>query len=257
SYEGMGPEEWGATDLVRMVRTLQPDVIMDNRLETSGEGMGSIVSDEPTPYCGDFVSPEQVIPVEGFHTPDGTPVPWEACVTLNNNWGYFAGDDLWKSPQQMITKLVECVAKGGNLLLNVGPDPRGTIQPEAVERLRQIGDWLAVNGESVYGAGPAGLGTPEWGYYTRTDPGTTPAVYAHVLRAPIGPLPLTGVPKDRIERVTLLTDGRELQLCKEWVVASYPSIPFVQFGEVGHFTYPMPDPIDTVVKIELKPATGR
>ncbi|WP_327241623.1 alpha-L-fucosidase [Streptomyces sp. NBC_01320] len=162
SYKGMGPEEWGAAELVRMVRELQPDVIMDNRLETSGEGMGSIVTDEPTTYCGDFVSPEQVIPVEGFHTPDGTPVPWKACTTLNNNWGYFAGDELWKSPEQMVTKLVECVAKGGNLLLNVGPDRHGTIQPDAVERLREIGGWLAVNGESVYGAGPAGLGTPEW-----------------------------------------------------------------------------------------------
>ncbi|MFE7305613.1 hypothetical protein ACFU8A_13670, partial [Streptomyces sp. NPDC057546] len=59
------------------------------------------------------------------------------------------------------------------------------------------------------------------------------------------------------QRVTLLTDDRELQLCEEWVVASYPSIPFIQFGAVGHFTYPMPDPIDTVVKIELKPTAGR
>ncbi|SEE10957.1 alpha-L-fucosidase [Streptomyces sp. TLI_105] len=248
SYEGMGPEQWGAADLVAMVRELQPDVIMDNRLETSGEGMGSIVTDEPTSYCGDFVSPEQVIPVEGFHTPDGTPVPWEACVTLNNNWGYAAADDLWKSPEQVITKLVECVAKGGNLLLNVGPDARGTIQPEAAERLRRIGHWLEANGESVYGAGPAGFGSPEWGYYTRS--GST--VYAHVLRAPIGPLPLTGVPKDAIERISLVADGQELKLCEEWVVASYPDIPFVQFGEVGHFTYPLPDPVDTVVRIELK-----
>lgn len=101
---------------------------------------------------------------------------------------------------------------------------------------------------------PAPQGSaPPSGYYTRT--GST--VYAHVLRAPIGPLPLTGVPKDRIERVTLLADGRELKLCEEWVLASYLDILFVQFGEVGHFIYPLPDPVDTVVKIELAPTTGR
>jgi alpha-L-fucosidase len=248
SYEDMSASAWGAEELVRIVRERQPDVLIDNRLETSGGGFGSIVTVAPNSYSGDFVSPEQVIPVEGIRTTDGAPVPWEACVTLNNHWGYAANDRSWKTPAQLITKLVECVAKGGNLLLNVGPDARGVIQRDAVERLHRVGEWLAVNGESVFGAGPAGLGTPEWGYYTRTDT----AIYAHVLRPPIGPLALTGgLCKSSIVRLSLLADGRELTLCDAWVIAEYPTIPFVQFGEVAHFTYVLPDQIDTVIKIEL------
>lgn len=64
------------------------------------------------------------------------------------------------------------------------------------------------------------------------------------------------MPKDAIERISLVADGQELKLCEEWVVASYPDIPFVQFGEVGHFTYPLPDPVDTVVRIDLKDDTA-
>ncbi|WP_406448304.1 alpha-L-fucosidase [Streptomyces sp. NBC_00876] len=249
SYPDMGPAQWGAQEIVDMVRDLQPDVLIDNRLETSGGGLGSIATNTPNPYSGDFVSPEQVIPVDGIRGQDGMPVPWEACVTLNNSWGHCADDGLWKTPQQLITKLVECVAKGGNLLLNIGPRPDGTLQPEAEQRLRAIGAWLDTNGESIRGAGPAGLGTPEWGYYTRT----ANAVYAHVLRAPIGPLALSGgIPKDRIARMTSLADGRELQLCDSWVIDSYPNLPFVQFGEIGHHTYPLPDPVDTVIRIELR-----
>jgi alpha-L-fucosidase len=120
SYTGMGPEQWGAEEIVRLVRELQPNALMDNRLETSGGGHGSIATLTPNIYSGDFVSPEQIIPVEGIRAEDGAPVPWEACVTLNNNWGHAHDDDLWKSTGQLITKLVECVAKGGNLLLNIG-----------------------------------------------------------------------------------------------------------------------------------------
>jgi alpha-L-fucosidase len=248
SYEGMGPDEWGAEELVRMVRELQPNVLIDNRLEGSGAGLGSIATSEPSPYSGDFATPEQIIPAHGIRTEEGEPVPWEACVTLNNNFGYAVADDAWKPTEQLVRTLVECVAKGGNLLLNIGPDARGRVQPEAVDRLRAIGRWLRLNGESVYGAGHAGLDTPEWGYYTRS--GDT--VYAHVLRAPIGPLALTGgLAQGDIVRVTSLADGRELKLCDDWITGSYPDTPFVQLGEIGHHTYQLSDPIDTVIKIEL------
>ncbi len=107
-----------------MIRQLQPDVLVDNRLEASGEGYGSILSANPGLTSGDFASPEQIIPNEGIVDVNGDPVPWEACITLNNNWGYHAADPYWKSAAQVIRKLVECVSKGGNLLLNVGPDAR-------------------------------------------------------------------------------------------------------------------------------------
>ena len=105
-----------------MVRSLQPSVIIDNRLEASGESLGSIAGGEPEEYAGDFTSPEQLIPPEGVRDARGRALPWEACITMNNHWGYAAADHAWKPPRQLLRKLVECVSKGGNLILNVGPD---------------------------------------------------------------------------------------------------------------------------------------
>ena len=95
-----------------------------------------------TPY-ENYKTPEQSIPDE----PLG--YPWESCITLSNMWGY--GKHVkWKSPQEIINMLIEIVAKGGNLLLGIGPTPEGIIQEEAVERLRIIGDWLNKNGKAIY-----------------------------------------------------------------------------------------------------------
>ena len=100
-----------------MVRSLQPDIILDNRLEVSGEGFGSLATDAPTVYSGDFVSPEQIIPPNGLVDEKGRPLVWEACITMNNNWGYAAKDRNFKPASTIIKKLVECVSKGGNLSL--------------------------------------------------------------------------------------------------------------------------------------------
>lgn len=86
SYDDMTGEKWGATKLVNMVRELQPQVIIDNRLEASGQGYGSLATGNPTPYHGDFVSPEKIIPPHGIHDVNGNPIKWEACITMNNNW---------------------------------------------------------------------------------------------------------------------------------------------------------------------------
>ena len=149
SYENenyvMRGETWGATELVNMVRELQPGIIIDNRLEVSGEGFGSLWECDPTPYHGDFVSPEQIIPPNGIQDKQGRDMVWEACVTMNNNWGYCANDHYFKPAPMLIKKLVECVSKGGNLLLNVGPDARGNIPPQSLEILRQIGAWMKDN----------------------------------------------------------------------------------------------------------------
>ncbi len=121
-------EAWRAHELVTMVRELQPGIIIDNRLEVSGEGFGSMYEGDPKPWHGDFVSPEQIIPPNGLQDKNGGELVWEACATMNNNWGYAALDRFFKPAPMLIKKLVECVSKGGNLLLNVGPDARGNIQ---------------------------------------------------------------------------------------------------------------------------------
>lgn len=249
SYDTMRADTWRADKIMEIVRTHQPQVIMDNRLETSGEGFGSLVTADPTPWSGDFVSPEQIIPPSGILDSDGAPVPWEACVTLNNNWGYVPHDRDYKSPTTIIRKLTECVSKGGNLLLNVGPDARGNVPEESADRLREIGRWLRRNGSGIYGCTAADLPKPEWGRYT-TD-GTH--IFAHVTEQPVGPLPLTGLDKHAIKNVTLVADGSLVPLVSSWVVESYPDLAFVNFGPVPQFTYPLPDERDTVLRIELNP----
>ncbi len=111
-------------ELIRMVRKYQPDVIIDNRLEGSGEDHGSIVSENPLPYSGDFASPEQIIPPEGVRDVNGEAVPWELCATMNNHWGFCNFDYQYKPADMLVRKLVECVSKGGNMILNVGPDAK-------------------------------------------------------------------------------------------------------------------------------------
>ena len=167
SYGRMRGEAWRATELVDMVRTLQPQVIIDNRLEVSGEDYGSLAEGRPTPYHGDFVSPEQMIPPEGIQDPEGRDVAWEACITMNRNWGYHATDRFFKPADLLIKKLVECVAKGGNLLLNVGPDARGHIPEASLARLQTIGRWMAKNSRSIYGCGKAGVEKPDYGRVTQ------------------------------------------------------------------------------------------
>lgn len=95
-------------------------------------------------------------PYENYQTPERTipetqlAFPWESCITLTNDWGWVPRP-AWKSVDKVISILVEIVAKGGNLVLGVGPTPEGLIEPEAVRRLEEIGEWLRVNGKAIYG----------------------------------------------------------------------------------------------------------
>lgn len=247
SYDDMANDAWDAAGLMAMVRELQPQVITDDRLETSAEARGSIVTERPTPYCGDFIAPEQTIPLEALTIWDGSPAPWESCITLNNHWGYHAGDREWKSAQTVIRTLVECVSKGGNLLLNVGPDARGHIPDACQSILREVGGWLADNGESIYGAGNAHLPKPDWGRYTARDD----RLFAHVVEQPIGPLPLVGFPRGSVSSARLIASGAEVAVTDTWVANVYPETTFLSLGADGAFTYPLPDPRDTVVELTL------
>ena len=250
SYGDLVGEKWRATELMAMVRSLQPDVLVDNRLEVSGEGFGSLMTDNPTPYSGDFVSPEQIIPPKGIRKPDGTPIPWEACLTMNNNWGYAQFDKAFYKPETVVRKLVECVSKGGNMLLNVGPDAKGNIPQESVDVLKAVGRWMDKNSESIYGCGYADLPKPDYGRVTASADGKK--IYVHVTEAPIGPVPVEGIDKDQIKRVRLLASGAELSTAGNWASSNYPDYVFVVMDDKGAPSYTLPDPTDTVIKIELK-----
>ena len=119
--------------VLNLIRTLQPDCIVNNRI---GNGLG------------DYKVSEQTI------TPKAVLTPWEACITISKGWGYNRFDTSWKSPELLVRQLVEIVSKGGNLLLNVGPEGTGEFPPQAVERLKAIGDWMKINHEAIYDTKP-------------------------------------------------------------------------------------------------------
>ena len=242
SYDQMKGEAWRATKLVRMVRSLQPGVLIDNRLEGSGEGFGSLLSGAPSKYSGDFVCPEQIIPPQGIQDANGRDVTWEACVTMNNNWGYCAQDHCFKPASMLIRKLVECVSKGGNFLLNVGPDERGRIPAESQAILKEIGQWMDKNGESIYGCGKAGIPKPEYGRLTRR--GNT--LYYHLMDAPIGYMALDGIRFGEKIHAYWLHNGQDANMDAGWVQGGYPGVTFVNLGP----NPVLPDPADTVLAVE-------
>ena len=244
AYDQLRGEAWRGTELATMVRSLQPQVLIDNRIEVSGEGFGSLWSCDPKPYHGDFVTPEKFIPPQGIRDTEGKPMVWEACITMNNNWGYCPTDHNYKPAPLLIKKLVECVSKGGNMILNVGPDGDGNIPPEALSILEQIGQWMATNGESIHHCGAAGLEKPEFGRITRNGN----RLYFHIFENTLGALPLLGVEKSQVESLRLLEGNRPVSISTSWVHSDYPQILFADLGEDPV----LPDPVDTVLEVLLK-----
>lgn len=246
SYNQLRGEAWRANELADMVRTLQPGILLNNRLEVSGEGFGSLAQGEPAPCHGDFVSPERMVPPEGLFDPQGRPLYWETCTTMNHSWGYCAGDTWYKPAPLLLKKLVECVSKGGNFLLNVGPDGNGRIPRQAMDTLKYLGQWMQINGESIRGCGPSGMEKPEWGRITRREN----VLYLHIYENALGPLPLYGIPAEKIRAMRLLQDGREIPLSVSWVHSDYPDMAFADLG----LDPVLPDGDDTVLKVLLEEA---
>lgn len=243
SYDNMRNETWGSTSLMNMVRSLQPDIIINNRLENSGEGLGSLAECNPTAYHGDFVSPEQIIPPNGIVDKEGSPLLWEANFTMNNNWGFHGTDTFFKPSSMLIKKLVECVSKGGNMLLNVGPDSRGNIPPQSMKILTEIGAWMKKNQNSIYQCTTSGLPKPDYGRITRNGN----KLFYHLFENTIGPVPLIGVKKEQVKQIRTLSTGYEIPISDSWVHNDYPDIVFADLGP----NPVLPDSVDYVLEVEL------
>ena len=153
----LSAEGWESAKMNRMVRELQPDIILNNR---SG-------------IPEDFDTPEQEI-----HASRGR--NWEACMTMNDSWGYHKADDNWKSPKTVIRNLVTCTRDGGNYLLNIGPMPDGSVPPDSIRILSEVGQWMSRNGASVIGSDLCQPRSSELLTFTRK--GKT--LYAHVFYWP-------------------------------------------------------------------------
>ena len=204
-----GDEAWDAMALMKLVRTKQPGIIMNNRMFRSPEagwtGMGTSGYASRLNYqFGDFLTPEQEIPANGMPGVD-----WESCMTMNTTWGYSEHDHAWKSNATLIRNLIETASKGGNFLLNIGPKGDGSIPAESLESLAAMGDWMKTNQESIYGTTAGTLGKLAWGRCTQKGaalylfvydwpkdgrlvvPLNQPVQSAAMLASPLQPLPCT------------------------------------------------------------------
>jgi alpha-L-fucosidase len=191
---GKGRQDWQSEKLISMVRELQPGIIVNDRLDLE--------------QGGDFKTPEQYQP-RAWMEVDGQRVIWEACQTLNGSWGYDRDNLDWKPTDMLVRMLVDTVSKGGNLLLNVGPNARGEFEPRAIERLRGIGEWIRLHGRSIYGCTASNLVPPPDCRYTYA--GHNRRLYLHLFAWPFRHLHLDGL-AGRVEYAQLLNDGSEIKM---------------------------------------------
>ena len=189
---GKGKEDWDSERLMAMTRELQPGIIVNDRLEIGG----------------DVRTPEQYQP-RGWLTVDGKPVVWEACQTFSGSWGYHRDNLDWKPVDMLVRMLVDTVSKGGNLLLNVGPNARGEFEPRAIERLRGIGEWMRLHSRSIYGCTASDFVPPPDCRYTQNGN----RLYLHLFAWPFKHVHLDGL-ADRVEYAQLLNDASEIKMLR-------------------------------------------
>lgn len=198
---GKGRADWDSDNLLKLVRSLQPDIIVNDRLDLpDGEG------------GGDFTTPEQY-KVSKWPERNGKRVPWETCQTFSGSWGYHRDESSWKDLRQLLVLLIESVGKGGNLLLNVGPTARGVIDSRAEARLTAMGAWMRFCSRSIYGCtqAPDGFRAPDHCLLTY-HPGTR-RLYVHLLDYPMGRLCLPGF-GGKVRYAQFLHDGSEIRFGK-------------------------------------------
>lgn len=202
---GKGKDDWESERLYKMVRELQPHIILDDRMDLA-EGW-------------DIKTPEQYQP-RGWLTFEGQKVVWEACHTFSGSWGYHRDEASWKSVDQIIRMLVDTVSKGGNFLLNVGPTARGEFDARALERLHGIGEWMKRHSRAIYGCtqAPEDLPTPQDCRLTYNP--DTRRVYVHVFAWPFEHLHLDGF-AGKVEYAQLLNDASEIPMQgpESWQIA--------------------------------------
>ena len=196
---GKGRDDWGSEELIKMVRQLQPEILIDDRADLQE-------------YAGgwDFQTPEQY-KVDKWPEVDGKKIPWETCQTFSGSWGYYRDENTWKNNKQLLVLLIESVSKGGNLLLNVGPTARGIFDERADKALSEMGDWMKVNNRSIYGCtqAPDGFTVPDNTLLTYNPKNNR--LYIHLLDYPLQNLRLPGY-QGKVKYAQFLHDASEIKI---------------------------------------------
>lgn len=230
-FDGEWEDTWGperGRDLYEFVRALAPGIIINNRVGKGRAGMTGTY--DPETAVGDFGTPEQEIPATGLG------YDWETCMTMNNHWGYNKNDDNWKSKEELIRKLVDIASKGGNFLLNVGPTAEGLFPQPSIDRLKAMGEWMRVYGESIYGTTASLFSKLDWGRSTTKGQ----KLYLHVFDWPQNEvLEVPGL-LSQIEKAYLLND-----LEKEFFVTYLEGSAEIAISQQA------PNPIVSVIVLEF------
>jgi len=196
-FDGLGgsARDWDSENLFRMIRTLQPPIIVNNR--------AGLPADHDTP--------EQAI--GRFQTGR----PWESCITICRQWAWKPNDPM-KSLKECLQTLLRCAGGDGNLLFNVGPMPTGEIEPRQVERLKEMGQWLARYGETVYGTRGGPWRPGPWGAATCKD--TT--VYLHIMKWEDGGVTLPAIDRKVVSAKALTGGTAEVRAAEAGLVITVP-----------------------------------
>jgi alpha-L-fucosidase len=219
-------EGWESERMNEMVFKLQPDIIVNNR-----NGLQ-----------GDFSTPEQHIQASEVGR------AWETCMTLNDSWGFNRYDDAWKTPKVIVDNLATCARGGGNYLLNIGPEPDGSIPPDTLAVLESVGKWMDTNGKAIYGTDRGQLGANVSGNFTRRGntlylhqhfwPGHTPAAEWLTFYQPEAVIAIGGL-KPKVLSARLLKTGQKVEFTQDEFTLRLTGLPLKA-----------PDQPATVIEIE-------
>lgn len=203
-------ETWRAKDIISMLRSKNPEVIVNSRI---------------TGY-GDYATPEQGVPVV-------RPIDkyWELCYTMNDSWGYQHTDTNFKTPQMLLRSFVDCLSMGGNMLLDIGPKADGTIPQEEVDILKEFGRWTSKHKEAIYDTRAGIPGEHFHGGYTALNK-EGDILYLYIPGKPNGPLELKGI-ANNVNRVWVVGDGAMLnyKVYNKLYWSAVPGIVYIDLPE--------------------------
>ena len=196
SGPGKNCDDWESEKLIKLVRKLQPNILVNNRLNLPGSG--------------DIETPEQYTPLFDKVDENGKHVTWEGCQTFSGSWGYSRDEQTWKTPKQCIDMLINHVSRNGNLLMNVGPTSRGYLDYRALNCLDAFAEWMKYHSKAIYGCGMAPAEYPEPRDCRYTYNAKTNRLYLHIINWPFKDIFLPGV-EGKLRYAQLLNDGSEIK----------------------------------------------